>query len=211
MYVRPHDNYMGSFFFRENYTSSYREGRKCMETQKITEQIIKEIASIMEAQEHLGAEKENYKHNENAVRIYADILKILKEQDNKERELKLKDIAEERLTMEYRLKAEEFKKEFELKLKEFEIENERKKRELELKAMEEERLARELEFKERQLKKEFENRLRSDIFDLIKTVGSAAAFVIVLLVILKYEETGVITTKIFSPFIGQAFRSLLSK
>lgn len=189
-----------------------------MENPKITEQIIKEIASIMETQEHLGAEKENYRHNENAVKTYADILKTFKENDFKEKELKLKESNEERLTKEYELKKKESENEFDrknreldLRAQELEKEFDLKDRELKLKALEEERLMKELELKVQELKIDSDNKLREDIFTLIKALGSGVAFATILKMILNYEDKGVITTKAFGPFIGQAFRSLLPK
>lgn len=179
--------------------------------ENIKEQIIKEITSIMEAQEHLGAEKENYRHNETAVKMYVDILKVLKEDDFKEKEFELKKLMEKRLALEQEFKTLQFQKELDLKEREFKIESDRKERELELKALEEERLTKELELKEQQLKMEFENKLRQDIFDVVKAVGSAVAFTMILKMILTFEDKGVITTKAFGPFIGQAFRSLLPK
>ena len=171
-----------------------------MDTQKITEQIIKEITSIMEEQQHLGAEKENYRHNENAVKTYVDILKVFDDESLKSSELELKKLTEKRLTLEYELKANELKTDSDIRYQE-----------LKLKFMEEERLAKEIQLKEQEMKIEFENRLRADILDAAKVVGSGIAFTIVLAMILAYERDGVITTKSFGPFIGQAFRVLLPK
>lgn len=150
-----------------------------MESQKLTEQIINEMNSIMETQEHLGAEKENYRHNENAVKIYAEILKMFEDNDLKEKELKMN----------------------------FDF----KDRELKLKALEEERLMKELELKIQELKIESDSKLRNDIFGLVKSVGGGVTFLAMLLVILKYEDKGVITSKTFGPFVSQAFRFLLPK
>jgi hypothetical protein len=173
---------------------------ECMDTQKITEQIIKEITSIMEEQQHLGAEKENYRHNENAVKTYVDILKVFDDESLKSSELELKKLTEKRLSLEYELKANELKTDSDIRYQE-----------LKLKFMEEERLAKEIQLKEQEMKIEFENRLRADILDAAKVVGSGIAFTIVLAMILAYERDGVITTKSFGPFIGQAFRVLLPK
>lgn len=178
-----------------------------MDTQKIAEQIVKEITSIMEEQQHLGAEKENYRHNENAVKTYVDILKVFDDESLKSRELELKKLTEKRLTLEYELKVNELN----LKNQELKTDSDIRYQELKLKFMEEERLAKEIQLKEQEMKIEFENRLRADILDLVKVVGSGIAFTIVLAMILSYEREGVITTKSFGPFIGQAFRVLLPK
>ena len=75
----------------------------------LKERINKEITSIMEEQEHLGAEKENYRHNENAVKTYVDMLNSLEEGDRKDRELELKFQEEKRLSREFKLKERELK------------------------------------------------------------------------------------------------------
>lgn len=80
-----------------------------IKTGKLVDQISKEIDSIMEVQERLGSETEAYKHNEEAVKIYVEMLGLLDEAYRKDRELDLRELEEKRLALELEMKAQELK------------------------------------------------------------------------------------------------------
>lgn len=88
-----------------------------IKTGKLVDQISKEIDSIMEVQERLGSETEAYKHNEEAVKIYVELLGLLDEAYRKDRELDLRELEEKRLTLELELKAHELKETSDSKLR----------------------------------------------------------------------------------------------
>ena len=134
-----------------------------MKTGKLVDQINKEIDSIMEVQERLGSETEAYKHNEEAVKIYVELLGLLDEAFQKDRELDLRELEEKRLALELEMKAQE-------------------------------------------LKMASDSKLRSDIFDLAKTVLGIVAMLILMSKTFKFEETGVFTSKISTPLLGSAIR-----
>lgn len=186
--------------------------------EELRERINNEITSIMEEQTHLGAEKENYRHNENAVKTYAEMLNSFDEGDRKDRELELKSLNEKRLSEELELKIKNYSTELEMKrleeerlTKAFETETRLKERELELKSLEEERLTKELELRARELNIELNNRMISEIIDIAKYFAGMLGFKKIFEMILAYEKEGVISTKTFNPIMGTAFRFLLPK
>ena len=80
-----------------------------IKSDKLVDQINKEINSIMEVQERLGSETETYKRNTEAVKDYVNMLNALDEASRKDRELDLKVLEEKRHSLELEMKRAEIK------------------------------------------------------------------------------------------------------